>query len=85
MLCVGRAACCRQTLVEGQHLESRPAVGSPLGDCWRPRAGILFAAHAIAVDSKGDFYVSQVNWSAGAKNGSLPDDHQIIQKFSRLA
>ena len=47
--------------------------------------GSFFAAHAIAVDSKGDFYVSQVNWSAGAKNGSLPDDHQVIQKFSRLA
>ena len=47
--------------------------------------GSFFAAHAIAVDSKADFYVSQVNWSAGAKNGSLPDDHQVIQKFSRLA
>lgn len=40
--------------------------------------GSFFAAHAIAVDSKGDFYVSQVNWSAGAKNRSLPDDNQVI-------
>jgi len=45
--------------------------------------GSFFAAHGIAVDSRGDLYVVEVNYSAGGKAGLIPIDCHTVQKFIR--
>ena len=47
------------------------------------QAGSFYAAHGAAFDSRGDLYVSEVSWSAGARRGQLPDGWHTLQKFER--
>ncbi|MSR54709.1 MAG: hypothetical protein EXS09_15690 [Gemmataceae bacterium] len=46
-------------------------------------AGDFFAPHDICVDSRGDIYVTEVVWSAGANRGLVPVDCHALQKFVR--
>jgi DNA-binding beta-propeller fold protein YncE len=46
--------------------------------------GGLAAPHGIAVDSKGDVYVSEVTWTFAVSRGFVPDTCHTFQKF-RLA
>ena len=43
--------------------------------------GDFFAPHDIRVDSRGDVYVSEVIWSAGANRGHVSPDCHSLQKF----
>jgi len=45
--------------------------------------GDFFAPHDICVDSRGDIYVTEVVWSAGANRGLVPPDCHALQKFRR--
>lgn len=47
-------------------------------------AGNFFAPHGIWSDSRGDLYVSEVNYSAGGKRGLIPLDCHSLQKFVRV-
>lgn len=46
--------------------------------------GDFFAPHGIAVDSRGDLYVTEVAWSAGGRDGLVPPSCHTVQKFVRL-
>ena len=46
--------------------------------------GNFFAPHGIWADSRGDLYVSEVNYSAGGKRGLIPLDCHSLQKFVRV-
>lgn len=46
-------------------------------------AGDFFAPHDICIDSRGDLYVAEVVWSAGASRGLVSADCHSLQKFSR--
>ena len=43
--------------------------------------GSFFAPHGIAVDSKGNIFVTEANWSGGGKDGKIPPDCHTVQKF----
>ncbi len=43
--------------------------------------GDFFAPHDIRIDSRGDIYVSEVVWSAGANRGHVSADCHTLQKF----
>ena len=43
--------------------------------------GDFFAPHDIRIDSRGDVYVSEVVWSAGANRGHVAPDCHSLQKF----
>jgi DNA-binding beta-propeller fold protein YncE len=45
--------------------------------------GDFFAPHDIRVDSRGDVYVSEVVWSAGANRGHVSPECHTLQKFVR--
>jgi hypothetical protein len=47
--------------------------------------GSFFAAHGITVDSRGDVYVVEVNYSAGGKAGLIPANCHTVQKFVRAS
>ena len=44
--------------------------------------GNLAAAHGIAVDSKGDVYVSEVTWTFAVSRGHAPANCHTFQKFT---
>jgi DNA-binding beta-propeller fold protein YncE len=44
--------------------------------------GGLVGPHGIAVDSKGDVYVSEVTWTFGVSRGHVPDGTHTFQKFA---
>jgi streptogramin lyase len=44
--------------------------------------GNLAAAHGIAVDSKGDVYVSEVTWTFAVSRGHAPASCHTFQKFA---
>lgn len=46
--------------------------------------GDFFAPHDIRIDSRGDVYVSEVVWSAGANRGHVSPDCHTLQKFVLL-
>ena len=46
--------------------------------------GNFYAPHGIWADSRGDLYVGEVNYSAGGKQGLIPLDGHVLQKFVRL-
>jgi DNA-binding beta-propeller fold protein YncE len=46
--------------------------------------GNFFAPHGIWADSRGDLYVSEVNYSAGGRRGLVPLDCHSLQKFVRV-
>lgn len=46
--------------------------------------GNFFAPHGIWSDSRGDLYVSEVVYSAGARHGLVPLDCHSLQKFVRV-
>lgn len=48
-------------------------------------AGDFFAPHDIWVDSRGDFYVSEVVYTAGVSRGLIGADCHTLQKFIRVA
>lgn len=45
--------------------------------------GDFFAPHDIRIDSRGDVYVSEVIWSAGANRGHISPECHTLQKFVR--
>jgi DNA-binding beta-propeller fold protein YncE len=45
--------------------------------------GVLSAPHGIAIDSRGDLYVTEVAFSHLSSNHSVPKDCPTIQKFTR--
>jgi len=47
-------------------------------------AGDFFAPHDVWVDRLGDVYVSEVIWSAGARQGVVSASCHTLQKFSRI-
>ena len=46
--------------------------------------GDFYAPHDITIDSRGDLYVSEVVWSAGAKRGLVDPTCHSLQKFTRV-
>jgi DNA-binding beta-propeller fold protein YncE len=52
--------------------------GSP--DACAP--GSFAAPHGLAVDSKGDIYVSEVTWTFGVSRGLVPETCHTFQKFT---
>src|SRR5690349_9019010 len=44
--------------------------------------GSFAAPHGLALDSKGDLYVSEVTWTFAVSRGRAPDDCHTFQKFS---
>jgi hypothetical protein len=69
----------------------RVSIYSPTGELlcrWggglNPTApGDFFAPHDIRLDSRGDLYVSEVVWSAGANRGHVDASCHTLQKFIR--
>jgi len=47
-------------------------------------AGDFFAPHDIWLDSRGDFYVSEVVYAAGISRGLIGPDCHTLQKFVRI-
>ena len=47
--------------------------------------GDYMAPHDLCLDSRGDLYVGEVTWSAGADQGVVPPDCHSLQKFARLS
>ncbi len=45
-------------------------------------AGSFAAPHGIAVDSKGDVYVSEVTWTFAGSRGYVPESCHTFQKFA---
>jgi DNA-binding beta-propeller fold protein YncE len=45
-------------------------------------AGSFAAPHGIAVDSRGDVYVSEVTWTFAASRGHVPPGTHAFQKFA---
>ena len=45
--------------------------------------GSFHAPHGIAVDSRGDIYVTECNWTGGGKDGQVPPTCHSVQKFAR--
>lgn len=45
--------------------------------------GDFFAPHDLCVDSRGDVYVAEVTWSAGANRGLVDARCHALQKFTR--
>jgi hypothetical protein len=43
--------------------------------------GDFFAPHDICLDSRGDVYVAEVVWSAGARQGLVSPNCHTLQKF----
>ena len=46
--------------------------------------GEFVAPHGVAVDSRGDFYVAEVSWTAQGKDENPPREIRSLQKFERL-
>jgi DNA-binding beta-propeller fold protein YncE len=46
--------------------------------------GDFFAPHDVWVDSRGDFYVGEVNHTAGIRTGLVGPDSHTLQKFTAL-
>ncbi len=44
--------------------------------------GGLVGPHGLAVDSRGDVYVSEVTWTFGVSRGHAPDGTHTFQKFA---
>ena len=47
------------------------------------KPGEFVAPHGVAVDSRGDFYVAEVSWTAQGKNENPPREIRSLQKFER--
>ena len=45
-------------------------------------AGDFWAAHDIWIDSHGDFYVGEVNYTTGIRKGLIGTDSHTLQKFT---
>ncbi len=48
-------------------------------------AGDFFAPHDVWIDSRGDFYVCEVNYTAGIRAGLVGPDSHTLQKFTLVA
>jgi DNA-binding beta-propeller fold protein YncE len=46
--------------------------------------GSFFAPHGVCLDSRGDLYVGEVIWAAGASRGAISPDCHTLQKFVRV-
>jgi DNA-binding beta-propeller fold protein YncE len=47
-------------------------------------SGSFFAPHGVCLDSRGDLYVGEVTWTAGASRGLVPPECHTLQKFVRV-
>jgi hypothetical protein len=48
------------------------------------KPGEFIAPHGVAVDSRGDFYVAEVSWTAVGKNLNPPREIRSLQKFAKV-
>ena len=48
------------------------------------KPGEFIAPHGVAVDSRGDFYVAEVSWTAHGKNLTPPREVRSLQKFEKV-
>jgi hypothetical protein len=46
--------------------------------------GDFFAPHDVWIDSRGDFYVGEVNYTAGIHTGLVGPNSHTLQKFTAL-
>ena len=46
-------------------------------------AGSFVAPHGSAIDSQGDLYVGEINWTIAGQLGRLPANFHTFQKFAR--
>jgi len=76
-------------ITQDQH--GRVSVYSPdgavllrMGGPDRCAAGNFIAPHGIAVDSRGDLYVSEVTQSFAVRRGLVPEGSHTLQKFTRV-
>jgi hypothetical protein len=47
------------------------------------RSGEFVAPHGVAVDSRGDFYVAEVSYTAVGQHETPPRELRSLQKFAR--
>ena len=47
------------------------------------KPGEFIAPHGVAVDSRGDFYVAEVSWTAKGSLETPPREIRSLQKFAR--
>jgi DNA-binding beta-propeller fold protein YncE len=45
--------------------------------------GSFFAPHGLCLDSRGDLYVGEVTWTAGGRQGAVPESCHTLQKLVR--
>lgn len=75
--------------IDPQERSGRVSIFGPDGDLrarWGKKgtaAGEFIAPHGLAVDSRGDLYVSEVTWTLYGQVGEAPAGYRQIQKFSR--
>jgi DNA-binding beta-propeller fold protein YncE len=48
-------------------------------------AGDFFSPHDVWIDSRGDFYVGEVNYTTGIRKGLVGPDSHTLQKFTLIA
>jgi len=48
------------------------------------KPGEFVAPHGVAVDSRGDFYVAEVSWTAQGKDENPPREIRSLQKFVKV-
>ena len=48
-------------------------------------AGDFWSPHDIWIDSRGDFYVGEVNYTTGIRPGKIGPDSHTLQKFTRVS
>ena len=86
------------TASDGQLSGTTITSGEVINLCTEPRAeltlscndirynptapGDFYAPHDICADSRGDVYVTEVTWSAGASRGLVTPDCHSLQKFT---
>jgi DNA-binding beta-propeller fold protein YncE len=62
--------------------DARGGVLARWGSADAAAPGSFAAPHGIAVDSKGDIYVSEVTWTFAVSRGLVPDGCHTFQKFT---
>ena len=48
------------------------------------KPGEFVAPHGVSVDSRGDFYVAEVSWTAQGKDENPPREIRSLQKFAKV-
>jgi hypothetical protein len=51
---------------------------------WRATMGTFIAPHGITVNSHGDIYVSEVNWTSRGKQLDPPREQVSLRKLQKV-